>query len=172
MFGNRTEWRTGWGSVPYTYDTASRLEQAGAATYDYDMAGNLTGQQSPTGSSHFSYTAQHRLATAQTPEAAVSYAYDAAGRRIMRTEVTSAGAAAVGPGGETPLQKDAVATGAHRSVYRYDGTSRMVSSRVEMERGGCSAIDETGEPGRRTVQACAYRRAAGGRERGKPHHVY
>ena len=96
------------------------------------MAGNLTQRQAASGTTTYTYTAQHRLAVAETPEAVVGYAYDAAGRRIMRTEA----AVAAGPAEDAPLQKDAVATGAHRSVYRYDGSSRMVSSRVEMELAG------------------------------------
>jgi len=60
--------------------------------------------------------------------------------------VATTAAAAGGPGGETPLQKDAVVTGAHRSVYRYDGASRMVSSRVEMELSGVADVQELIKP--------------------------
>ena len=100
------------------------------------MAGNLTQRQTASGTTTYTYTAQHRLSVAETPEAVVGCAYDAAGRRIMRTEA----AVAAGPAGDAPLQKDAVATGAHRSVYRYDGSSRMVSSRVEMELSGVADV--------------------------------
>ena len=161
--GNRQEWQTGWGKVTYTYDTAGRLEQAGATTYDYDMAGNLTERRSSTGSTSYHYTAQHRLAAAETPEALVGYAYDAAGRRIMRTEIGRAGGDAGAEGGvpepgSRPLQKRPNSAGAHRTVYRHDGSSRMVSSRVELELAGVADVEGLVKP----------TREAGGRYRPAP----
>ena len=53
-------------------------------TENHEEHGDRAGHHTTSGSSHYTYTTQHRLPVAETPEPVVGYAYDAAGRRIMR----------------------------------------------------------------------------------------
>ena len=138
---NRTAWRTGWGAVEYTYDSKGRLASLGELAYSYDMAGSLTAQHGPDGTTTYRYSPQQRLVEAATPTERVVYGYDALGRRVTRTEQP----AATGPA-EAPLRKPSVAATVLQTRYRYDGLSLTVASRREASFAALSTATDLRKP--------------------------
>ncbi len=64
--GNRLSKANGWGVVPYVYDAANEMLQAGAKRYGYDENGNLAQESLGEAKARYHYTPDNRLAQVDT----------------------------------------------------------------------------------------------------------
>src|SRR6266567_1267680 len=116
---------------PSTYDSANHLLSGPAATYQFDNEGDLTQRTDASGTTRFTFNADHRLLSITHPDSTVtSFRYDPFGRRI---EINDAGAI-------TRYAYDS-----NDIHVEYDGLNNLVASYVdgsgtdfvlEMVRGG------------------------------------
>ncbi|ORC31237.1 hypothetical protein B4O97_17135 [Marispirochaeta aestuarii] len=97
---NLTSKANGWGAVPFSYNAANELTQAGERTYTHDANGNLTREALNEVSADYSYTPENRIEQIETEieafmshhcdgETGVRYTYDSLGRRSSRTAYTT-----------------------------------------------------------------------------------
>jgi RHS repeat-associated protein len=125
--GNRIANATG----PSTYDSANHLLSGPGVTYQYDNEGDLTQMTDASGTTRFTFNAEHRLLSITHPDSTVTtFRYDPFGRRI---EINDGGAVTryAYDGNDIHVEYD----GANNLIASYvDGTGTDFV--LEMVRGG------------------------------------
>jgi len=84
--GNRASLVRNGAATTYTYDAGDRLQQAGAAVFQYDPNGNQTQRNDFSGETRYEFDGENRLVRVVTSAGTdVRFQYDPFGNRISRT---------------------------------------------------------------------------------------
>ena len=120
---NITERRRDGQREDFQYSALNRLMKAGAITYHYNRAGELTEKSAPEDTAEYEWNGRGELVEAELSDGStVSYGYDAFGRMVRRVETPT--------DGEIPPV-------AERSVYIWN--QREILAEYDESRGGSLA---------------------------------
>jgi len=131
--GNRTQVTDNGVATPYSANAVNQYSSAGAATFGYDLDGNLTNKTEGTVSTLYTYDIENRLVGVTTPMDSWSYTYDAFGNRVATTHNGQARRYVVDP------------TGLGNVAAEYDAGGSLLA-RYEHGFGLLARTDTAGNP--------------------------
>lgn len=144
--GNRTQVTDNGVPATYAANTLNQYTSAGAATFGYDLDGNLTNQLStlnPQLSTTYTYDIENRLIGVATPADTWTYTYDAFGNRIAATHNGQTTRYVIDP------------TGLGNVAAEYDGGGSLIA-RYEHGFGLLARTDAAGDPAFYTFSAIGH----------------
>ena len=141
--GNRTQVTDSGVATPYVPNALNQYSSAGAATFGYDLDGNLTNKTEAAAFTLYAYDIENRLIGVTTPTDSWSYTYDAFGNRVATTHNGQTMRYVVDP------------TGLGNVVAEYDGGGSLLA-RYEHGFGLLARTDAAGNPGFYTFSAVGH----------------
>ena len=141
--GNRTLVSDNGTNTLYAANQLNQYTSAGAATYGYDLDGNLTNKTEAAVGTTYTYDMENRLIGVATPADTWTYTYDAFGNRIATTHNGQTTRYVVDP------------TGLGNVAAEYDGGGSLLA-RYEHGFGLLSRSDAAGNPAFYTFSAIGH----------------